>query len=128
MQGNGTSSRYVLLGVLAGLSFTLGTAMAGEADVLAVEATETGDGVWSFSVTVEHADDGWEHYADAWVIISPDGKILGERVLLHPHDNEQPFTRSLGNVPIPEDVIEVIVRAKDLVHGFGGKEMTVSLR
>ena len=37
---------------------------------------------------------GWEHYANKWDVVGPDDTILGTRVLLHPHVNEQPFTRS----------------------------------
>ena len=60
-----------------------------------VKATEVSDGVWRFDVTVRHNDEGWDHYADAWQVIDPgSGDILGERILAHPHDNEQPFTRS----------------------------------
>ncbi len=82
----------------------------------------------SFHVTLKHADSGWEHYANQWDIISPEGKILGTRVLYHPHVNEQPFTRSLSGVKIPAGINQVTIRAKDSVHGYGGKEMTVNLR
>ena len=43
-------------------------------------------------VTVQHADTGWDHYADAWEVLAPDGTVLGTRTLLHPHTDEQPFT------------------------------------
>lgn len=102
-------------------------AVAGEADVVGVTASQNGDGSWRFDVTVAHADTGWDHYADRWDVVSPDGAVLGERVLLHPHVNEQPFTRSLGNVVIAEDIDVVIVRAHDSVHGLGGVEMRVTL-
>ncbi|MEZ4559951.1 MAG: hypothetical protein R2854_26500 [Caldilineaceae bacterium] len=49
------------------------------------------------------------------------------RVLLHPHVNEQPFTRSLGNVVIPADVDTVVVRAHTLVAGYGPVTVTVPL-
>lgn len=103
------------------------TCLAGEADVVGVEASRSGDGTWRFDVTVRHADEGWDHYADLWVVLAPDGTVLGERVLAHPHVNEQPFTRSLSGVTIPDDVSVVTVRARDSVHGFGGTEMTVDL-
>ncbi len=59
--------------------------------------------------------------------MAPDGSVLGTRVLLHPHETEQPFTRSLGVVKIPEAVRQVTLRAHDRVHGYGGKEVTVAL-
>ena len=49
------------------------------------------------------------------------------RTLLHPHVDEQPFTRSLGGVAIPSDVSRVTVRAGDSVHKYGGHEVLVDL-
>jgi len=84
---------------------------------------------WRFSVTVEHNDDGWDYYADGWLVVNPeDGTVYGERVLAHPHDNEQPFTRSLSGVSIPEEVDTVLVVARNNVLGFGGCGQLVSLR
>jgi len=100
---------------------------AGEADVVGVRATPDSSDTWRFDVTVAHADTGWDHYADKWDVVGPSGKILGTRVLVHPHENEQPFTRSLGGVFIPPDVNEVTLRAHDNVHKYGGREMTVPL-
>ena len=102
-------------------------AAPGGADVLSAEAVQTANG-WRFTVTVRHADTGWEHYADGWGVYAPDGTELGFRVLHHPHVDEQPFTRTLGGVTIPEDIDRVIIRARDSVHGQSGAEMTVPLR
>jgi hypothetical protein len=102
-------------------------AQAGEADVVDVQAAPQGDGTWRFHVTVEHADEGWDHYADKWDVLTPAGEVLATRVLHHPHENEQPFTRSLGGVKIPEGLTEVRVRAHDSEHGYGGQEVTVDL-
>lgn len=103
-------------------------ARAGEADVVGAEASRESDGTWRFRVTVRHADTGWDHYADRWQVETPDGRVLGTRVLLHPHETEQPFTRALGGVVIPPGVTEVIVRAHDSVHGDGGVSLRVELR
>jgi hypothetical protein len=102
-------------------------ALAGEADVLKVEARAAGSGAWRFDVTVAHADTGWDHYADRWDVLAPDGTVLGTRVLAHPHESEQPFTRSLGGVQIPASVTRVTIRAHDKVHGLGGQEATIEL-
>ena len=104
-----------------------GGAQAGPADVVGAEARQTSEDLWTFSVTVAHADEGWEHYADRWVVLAPDGTVLGERELLHPHVEEQPFTRSLSGVAVPAGVTSVIVRAGDSVHGFGGAEIVLDL-
>lgn len=105
-----------------------------DADVLFVHAAQDPDGSWTFRVTVSHPDTGWDDYADGWDVVTPDGTVLkpnpGDaftRVLLHPHENEQPFTRSQRGIVIPEEVTTVTVRAHDLVDGFGGREVQVDL-
>ena len=118
-----TALAMVLLLVLASVTDSL----AGEADVVAVKASSGKNGTWSFSVTVRHDDEGWGHYADRWEVLGPGGEVIGTRVLLHPHVGEQPFTRSLGGIEVPNDVSKVLVRARDSVHGYGGEEMLVEL-
>lgn len=116
-------------GVTLALSLAIPTvASGGVADVLDVEAERTGAERWRFTVTVRHADEGWDHYADAWQVVAPDGTVLGIRKLHHPHVDEQPFTRSLSGIEIPSHIDRVTVRARDKVHGFGGKTVRVPLR
>ena len=103
------------------------SASAGEADVLKVVVSCNSDSICRFEVTVKHDDEGWEHYANRWEVLSPGGELLATRELTHPHDNEQPFTRSLDNVKIPSELLEVIVRAHDLKHEYGGREIVVEL-
>jgi len=103
------------------------TSFAGEVDVTAVDATKTGDETYRFSVTLSHSDTGWDHYADKWEVVAPDGTVLETRVLAHPHVEEQPFTRSKSGIKIPHTIKSVKVRGHDSVHGFGGKEMTVKV-
>ena len=100
--------------------------MAGPADVIDAKATKTGGG-WRFDVTVRHGDTGWEHYADAWRVVGPDGAVLGTRTLYHPHVDEQPFTRSLTGVSIPAGVTSVTIESHDKVHGWGGQTVVVPL-
>jgi len=106
----------------------------GNADVLHVRAVQSGDGSWTFSVTVDHPDTGWEDYADGWDVLTPDGQVLKPdpdspftRLLLHPHETEQPFTRSQSGIVIPTGASRVLVRAHDLVDGYGGQEVWVDL-
>ncbi|MGK7909775.1 MAG: hypothetical protein AB4040_21420 [Synechococcus sp.] len=68
---------------------------ASEAKVLGVTTSGT-----SFSVTISSPDTGCDRYADWWEVITPEGKLLYRRVLLHSHVNEQPFTRSGGPVDV----------------------------
>jgi hypothetical protein len=106
----------------------------GNADVLHVKAVQAADGTWTFHVTVRHPDTGWDDYADGWDVLTPDGTVLKPdpdspftRLLLHPHENEQPFTRSQSGIVIPSGVTQVRVRAHDLVDGYGGREVEVDL-
>jgi len=127
MRATGTILMAGTILMVCAAMFAAQPAIAGEADVVGVKAALQSDGIWRFDVTVRHADAGWDHYADKWDVVGPDGTVLGTRVLLHPHDNEQPFTRSLSGVAIPDAVTEVTVRAHDSEHGYGGAEMTVEL-
>lgn len=102
-------------------------AAAGEAGVVAVNVRPEEGGTYNFEVTVSHADEGSDHYADRWEVLSEDGNVLATRVLAHPHVDEQPFTRSLGGIAVPEGMTHVVVRAHDSVHGYGGAETRVAL-
>jgi hypothetical protein len=53
--------------------------------------------------------------------------VLGERKLLHDHQDEQPFTRDLHGVAIPEGLRVVLVQARDQKNGYGGKTAEVIL-
>lgn len=89
-------------------------------------ARQTASG-WSFDVTLSHPDTGWDHYADGWRVLAPDGTELGMRVLFHPHVNEQPFTRSLSGVQIPEGITQVQIQARCLVDGWASETYTLDL-
>lgn len=102
-------------------------ATAKDAHVVGVKAVRSSDGTWRFDVTIRSNDTGWKKYADRWEVVGPAGKVLGKRVLLHPHETEQPFTRSLSGVRIPAGIKQVTVRAHDKVNGYGGKTVTVTL-
>jgi len=117
------SLRLLLIMTLAALP---SLAAAGQADVVGATAVRSGAS-WRFDVTVAHADEGWDHYADAWRVVGPDGTVYGTRELAHPHVNEQPFTRSLSGVVIPAGVSRVSVEARDSVHGWGGATVEVDL-
>lgn len=113
--------------VLAMSVFCSSASFAGEADVTNVAVKQTSSGAYRFDVTVLHADAGWDHYADKWDIVTPNGEVIDTRILHHPHDTEQPFTRSLTTDKIPDDLTHVIVRAHDSVHEYGGAEIKVEL-
>ena len=113
----------------------------GNADVVRVRAVQTagpapgaGQTTWTFHVTIQHPDTGWEDYVNGWDVVTTEGQVLKPdpeseftRTLLHPHVEEQPFTRSQSRIVVHEGVTEVWVRAHDIVHGYGGREVLVDL-
>ncbi|MCH2078545.1 MAG: hypothetical protein MK180_17010 [Rhodobacteraceae bacterium] len=112
--------------ILALFALTAPAAAAADpATITAIEASPSGD-AWRFSVTVAHGDTGWDDYADGWEVRLPDGTVLGERVLAHPHVNEQPFTRS-ATITVPSGVTEVEVFVSESVGGYGAQAYPFSL-
>jgi hypothetical protein len=101
-------------------------AVAGSVKIVKAKARQQGSN-WYFTVTLKHADTGWEHYADAWRVVTEDGKVLGERTLYHPHIDEQPFTRGLGDVKISAEIKKVYIEAHDKVHGWAKERYSVFL-
>ena len=59
---------------------------ADEATIEDVTYKSSGD-TFTFSVTIRHAETGWDDYADGWRVVLEDGTELGLRVLYHPHAN-----------------------------------------
>ena len=94
---------------------------APDIEILFVHARLSGDNVWSFDVRLNHPDTGWEDYVDGWHVENANGEILGTRILLHPHETEMPFTRSLSGVTIPADITTVYIRTHDLVSGYSSQ-------
>lgn len=95
-------------------------------DVVDVQIERTGDR-YNVAVTLSSPYDSPERYADAWRIVAPDGSVIGERVLLHDHAAEQPFTRSLSGVEIPPGVEVVTIQGRDLLNGYGGGDAMVAI-
>lgn len=118
--------RAVITAIFFAHCFFSTVTMAGVADVVAVKVTQLEGNQYRIDVTIKHKDTGWDHYANAWQVLDEKGNVIGERVLYHPHVDEQPFTRSL-TLTIPTGVKKITVRAKDSVHEFGGVEKTVTL-
>lgn len=123
----GGSSSAIAITALVIASIGTHASHAGEADVIDVKVRRSAPGTYDFDVTIRSVDKGWEHYADAFEILSPDGKLLGRRVLLHPHESEQPFTRELQGVRIPPGVERVTVRARHKPKGYDGKALELAV-
>ena len=103
-----------------------GNAFAADPDILDVSVEKVGT-VWNVRVTVAHPDIGWDHYADGWEVLDASGNRLGYRKLLHPHVDEQPFTRSLSGIVIPDGTREIFVKARCSVDGWSDTAMRVAL-
>lgn len=120
----GSVKRY-WWGIVLALTCVL-PARAGEVEIVAARLARKG-ALWQASVTLRHGDTGWEHYANAWRLVTETGQVLGTRTLRHPHVEEQPFTRTLEDVAIPDDVSTVYVEARDSVHGWASKRLRVAV-
>lgn len=117
-------TRWFSIATLLLLPIATAPCIAGEADVLKVDVEKLEQG-YRFDVTIVHDDTGWGHFADKWEIISPDGSTVAKRTLYHPHVGGKPFTRSLTVSDFPNGLEEVIIRAHDSNHGYGGVTVTV---
>lgn len=111
--------------IIFALTLAAGQAQASPSDILKVVFTRSGAS-WSVDVTIRHADTGWKHYTNVWVVETLDGKELGRRVLFHPHETEQPFTRS-DTVKIPAGISKVRVRAGDKPNGMSSNTVVIDL-
>jgi len=96
-------------------------------DVMAAKVRASGQGRFDFDVTISSPYDTPERYADAFRVVGKGGRVYGERVLLHDHADEQPFTRDLYGVAIPTEIRTVVVQARDMKYGYGGKAVEVGL-
>jgi hypothetical protein len=119
------SSLILAAGLLA--ATVANTATAGDVRIVAADLHTAGANRWSVNVTLMHADSGWDHYADRWRVVDDAGTVLGDRVLHHPHVDEQPFTRGLAGVVIPDATGTVYIEAHDKVHGWTRQRLTVDL-
>ena len=109
------------------LSAVLAVPALADPAVIEAVAVRAEPGGWRFDVTVSHGDTGWDDYADGWRVVAEDGTVLGTRELLHPHEDEQPFSRSLTGVAIPAGRGRVYVEARTKVEGWGSARFPVDL-
>ncbi len=105
--------------------FTLPAVAAGP-EALAVKVDRAGM-LWNIHVTLRHPDRGWDHYADAWEVLDVNGNRLALRRIAHPHVEEQPFTRSLTGVVLPDGTREILVRGRCSRDGWAKEAIRVPL-
>lgn len=126
MSSLGSTTRIRIACLVLACSF-MSPVLANEVEVVKTRFEKHGS-TWTVDTTLRHQDTGWDHYADSWRVVDQNGKVLGERVLLHPHENEQPFTRSESGIKIPETTTVVYVEAHDKVHGWSRQRVRVDLQ
>lgn len=112
--------------MLASLLLLPVISIAGDVEIINATANPIDGNRYHIEVTLRHNDTGWDHYANAWRVFAPDGTLLGERTLYHPHVNEQPFTRGL-TLTIPAGISQVEIEAEDLKHGIAKRRFTLQL-
>jgi len=126
-----TGMRALLKFTSLGLVALANTVQAGEVSILGADLTHQGNNTWSVNVTLKHDDTGWDHYADNWRLVDAKGSVLGDRVLFHPHVNEQPFTRSLNAINIPAITVQqgdtLYIEAHDKLHGWTDNRLSLDL-
>lgn len=105
------------------LCLTAVPALADEPEIVEATARPSGE-TWSVAVTLGHPDTGWDHYADGWRVVTAEGDVVGLRELLHPHETEQPFTRSLSGVTLPDGPL--FIEARCNVDGWGKARLPLS--
>ena len=113
--------------LLSGILLIPVLAAANEVEIIAVEL-EPAAHLWTVRVTLKHADTGWDHYADGWRIVDEDGNELGFRKLWHPHEDEQPFTRTLASVLVPKDKNIIYIEAHDKIHGWSKQRVRINMK
>jgi len=116
--------QLLLMIVLLGLSLPV---LSNEVEIVETVFEKEG-GAWTVHTTLRHDDSGWDHYADKWRVVDEKGAVLGERVLFHPHETEQPFTRSQSGIVIAPEARFVFVEAHDKVHGWSKQRVRVDLK
>lgn len=96
-------------------------------NVISVKVRHDSEDIFDFDVTVSSLYDTPQRYADAFRVTDKNGRVFGERILIHDHEDEQPFMRDLYGVTIPKGVRIVIVQARDQKYGYGGGKVEVVL-
>ena len=102
--------------------------MAGAADVIAATARHAADGTLNFEVTMRCDDRGATYFCDRFEILSPSMRVVGVRRMLHDHTDEQPFTRELQGVNVPNGFPRgVLIRGHHNARGYDGATLKLDL-
>ncbi len=103
-------------------------ALPGAADVIAATARQAADGSWSFEVTMRCDDRGADYFCDRFEVLTPTARVVGVRRLLHDHTDEQPSTRDLQGVHVPDGFPRgVLIRGHHNIRGYDGAALKLEL-
>ncbi len=116
-----------LAAILAAMLASTALPLHADAPQITTATATRGAMGWRIDVTLAHPDSGWDHYADRWQVEAEDGTVLGQRILHHPHVDEQPFTRSLTGVMLPDGTRRIFIRAGCSVHGQAKARKAIDL-
>lgn len=121
----------LILGTL-GMFGTAGPAHAADeelriADVQIKRDSPEQPGIFQIKVTIEHEDDGWDDYVEAWEVFGPDGQILGVRPFFEPAFDKPQTVSALAGVVIPAEVKTVTIRARTYPDGFEGEPVQAQI-
>ncbi|MEM9628411.1 MAG: hypothetical protein AAGA21_19420 [Pseudomonadota bacterium] len=97
------------------------------ADVKIKRDSPNQPGIYHIKVTIEHEDQSWNDYIEAWEIYGPDGQVLGVRPFFEPELEREQTISALSGVVIPEDIRTVTIRARNYPNGLEGEPVEVSL-
>ncbi len=121
-------SRFRAAVVALSLTCASPLAIAGAADVIAATVRQGADGTWSFEVTMRCDDRSAAHFCDRFEILTPTLRVVGVRRLLHDHTDEQPFTRELQGVNVPDGFPRgVLIRGHHNIRGYDGATLKLDL-
>lgn len=97
------------------------------ADVKVKRDSPDQSGIYHIRVTIEHEDQGWDDYVEAWEIYGPGGEVLGVRPFFEPELERQETVSALAGIVIPEDIETVTIRARTYPNGFEGAPVEVKI-
>lgn len=116
--------RLLLSGALAALS---ALPLSAEAPRL-LDATAVSDGAtWTVSLTLVHADSGWDHYASGVKVLAPDGTLLVKHDIAHPHEPGVPFTEVVSGIAVAKGTDHILVRLRCTLDGWEAQPHRIDL-
>ncbi len=103
-----------------------GPVLADAPRIVAVDVASDG-GRFTLSVTMEHHDTGWDHFADGVQVELPDGTDLTYRALSHPHLDSDRIEATIAGVSVPQGVDHVVLLTRCSLVGWSAEPYSVKL-